>query len=241
MTQQKTALVTGGNSGIGFATAALLKKHGYLVTISGRSEAALLEAAAQLGVDHAVAEMANPEHLERLAAGFPHGLDLLVNNAGIAQFMPMEAHTAAIIDHCFQVNVRGPMLLTQALLGSLEQRSGSVVNVSSIIVENGKPHASLYAATKGAVDAMVRSLALELAPRGIRVNAVSPGAIETPMVDKLGIPDELKPALIQEQSNAIPMKRFGQPREVAEVILALAKSSYVTGAIWKVDGGVNAC
>jgi NAD(P)-dependent dehydrogenase (short-subunit alcohol dehydrogenase family) len=240
MAPQKSALITGGNSGIGYATAALLKEHGYAVTISGRSEAALGTAAAQLDVSHVVADMADLEDLDRLAAAFSDGLDLLVNNAGTAQFVPLEAHTAAMIDHCFHTNVRGPMYLIQRLLGSLAQRKGNIVNVSSIIVENGKPHASLYAASKGAIDAMVRSLALELAPRGIRINAVSPGAIETPMMDKLGIPEELKPVLVEQQINAIPLKRFGQPGEVAEVILALAQSGYVTGAVWKVDGGVNA-
>lgn len=240
MAQQQSALVTGGNSGIGYATAALLKEHGFNVMISGRSDAALRAAAAQLGINCMVADMTRLDELERLAAAFPAGLDLLVNNAGTAQFMPVEAHTAAIIDDCFHTNVRGPMYLIQRLLGSLEKRKGSVVNVSSIIVENGKPHASLYAASKGAMDAMTRSLALELAPRGIRVNAVSPGAIDTPIVDKLGIPDELKPVLLEQQVQSIPLQRLGEPMEVAEVILSLAQSSYVSGAIWKVDGGVSA-
>ncbi len=238
--KSKNVLITGGNSGIGYATAVLFSQRGYNVTISGRDENKLKLAATELGADFFVADLADLNQLESLSETFTDGLDVLVNNGAMAQFMPIEAHTKEIFDLNISTNVHGPLYLIQKLLPSLEKKSGAIVNVSSLIVDNGKPNASLYAATKGAIEALTRSLALELAPRGVRVNAVSPGAIDTPIVHKLGIPEDEIPALLTHQAAAIPLKRLGKPEEVAEVIFAQATASYVTGAVWKVDGGVDA-
>lgn len=238
---KKNALVTGGNSGIGYATAKLLAEHGYAVTISGRNQAALETAANELHVEAITADMGNLQDIAKLAAHFSEsGLDVLINNAAAAKFQSVSAITPADFDEIFHINVRGPLILLQGLLPALEKRRGSVTTVSSVIVIKGIPNASLYAASKGAVEAYTRTLAKELAPRGIRVNAVAPGAIDTPIVDKIGLSKEQLQAMRKMQEANIPMGRYGEPVEVAKVILAMAESSYVTGAIWRVDGGVTA-
>lgn len=238
----KTALITGGNSGIGYAAASLFKDRGYRVTISGRNSDKLSKAAVELGVDWIVADMARFDDLKTIATGFTeNGLDVLVNNAAIAAFMPIDAHTEADYEKFLNTNIRGPMALIQALLPALRKRHGSIVNISSAISSNGLPNASLYAATKGAMDAFSRSLALELAPQNIRVNTVSPGAIDTPIFSKMGLDENQITSIRAHVENTIPMHRYGRPEEVAQVILAQAEATYVTGAVWAVDGGVDAC
>ncbi len=182
---QKKALVTGGNSGIGFETAKLLKARGYAVTISGRNAQRVADAAKELGVEAVVADMANSADVAKLAAHFDgNPLDVLVNNAGIARFIPLQFGSAADFDEVMNTNVRGPLDLIKGLLPSLERAKGSVTNVSSAVVNNGLANAVLYAASKGALEAATKSLAIELAPVGVRVNAVSPGAIDTPIITK---------------------------------------------------------
>jgi NAD(P)-dependent dehydrogenase (short-subunit alcohol dehydrogenase family) len=238
---KKNALITGGNSGIGYATAKILSEHGYAVTISGRNKAAVETAASQLGTEAIIADMSSLQDIKGLAAHFSKpGLDVLVNNAAIAKFQPVGAITSEDFDEILHTNVRGPLLLLQGLLPALEKRRGCVTTVSSVIVNKGVPNACLYAASKGAVDAYTRTLAKELAPKGIRVNAVAPGAIDTPILNKTGLSPEQLQALKKIQENNIPLSRYGQPEEVAQVIVAMIESSYVTGAIWRVDGGVTA-
>jgi len=237
----KNILITGGNSGIGFATAALAKTRGYEVTISGRSPERVDQAAEQLGVIGFVADMSSMEDIQSLATLFlEKGLDALVNNAAIAKFMPITTHTESDYDDFLNTNIRGPLALIQALVPALAKNKGCVTNVSSAVTNNGLPNASLYAATKGAMDAFTRSLALELAPQGIRINVVSPGAVDTPILAKLGLPAEQIEAIRAQQEEMIPLQRYGKPEEIADVILAQLESSYVTGSAWSVDGGVNA-
>jgi NAD(P)-dependent dehydrogenase (short-subunit alcohol dehydrogenase family) len=239
--QMKNILVTGGNSGIGYATAALAKARGYDVTISGRNPDRVAQAAVELGVKGVVADISKAEGINSLAVQFSEtGLDALVNNASMLRFMPITAHTSADYDEFFNTNVRGPLFLIQQLVSSLAQRKGCVTNISSIATMNGLPNASLYAATKGAMDSFTRSLALEFAPQGIRVNCVSPGAIDTPIRTKLGLPLEQLAAIKAKNEMMIPLRRYGRPEEVAHVILAQIEATYVTGAVWTVDGGVNA-
>ncbi|OGQ97273.1 MAG: hypothetical protein A2521_16015 [Deltaproteobacteria bacterium RIFOXYD12_FULL_57_12] len=238
---QKNVLITGGNSGIGYATARLFKEKGYSVTIVGRNPQRVELAAAELAVNSITGDMALLDDIKKIADSFREdGLDVLVNNAAIARFMPLFLHTTADYEEFFNTNIRGPMELIKGLLPALEKRQGSVINVSSAVVRHGGPTVSLYAATKGAVDAFTRSLAHELAPRGIRINAVSPGAIDTPIFTKVGLSPEAIQAVRQHHEATIPMHRYGLPEEVAQVILAQAEATYVTGAIWSVDGGVDA-
>lgn len=236
----KRALVTGGNSGIGYATARLLKARSYEVTIAGRDATRMQSAAQELGVSWKLLDLANLEHIHSVAEEFIHdGIDAVVNNAALARFLPIEAHTPRDYDEFFYTNIRGPLALIQALTPALERRQGAITNISSAVVSNGLPYASLYAATKGAIDASTKSLAVELAPRGIRVNVVSPGAIDSPMLSKPGIPAEVLAVIRQQQETVIPLRRYGRPEEVAHVICAQIEATYVTGAVWMVDGGVD--
>jgi NAD(P)-dependent dehydrogenase (short-subunit alcohol dehydrogenase family) len=237
---QKTALVTGGNSGIGYATAKLLKEKNYAVTICGRDPGRVEVAAAELGVTGVVADMGNVEQVQQLAARFAgKPLDVLVNNAGIARFIPLQFTSNSDFDEIININVRGPLELIKHLLPSLQQAKGSVTNISSAVVNNGLANASVYAASKGALEALTKSLAIEFASVGVRVNAVEPGAIATPIVTKLGLDPQMLPALQAQMEATIPMHRFGSPDEVAAVIVAQLESTYTTGAVWAVDGGVN--
>lgn len=236
----KNVLVTGGNSGIGFATARLFKAKGYNVSISGRDRERVQLAADELGVQGILADMANGADLEALVPHFMEtGLDVLVNNAATAIFKPIEFHTSGDYDLFFKTNIQGPMELIRLLLPALEKRQGSVCNVSSIIVTSALPNASLYAATKGALDAVTRNLAVELAPRKVRVNAVAPGAIVTPILEKVGLTPEQVAGIRAQQEAMIPLHRYGTADEVAEVIVSQVAATYVTGAIWSVDGGVS--
>jgi len=238
---KKNALITGGNSGIGFATAKLLREKGYAVTICGRNKERVDKASSELNVTGIVADMANLDDITSLSNKFIEtGLDVLVNNAAVAKFIPIEANTEEDFDEFFKTNIRGPLALIQALLPALKIKKGSITTVSSAVTNNGLPNASIYAATKGAVDAFTKSLALELAPQNVRINAVSPGAIDTPIITKLGLSEEQIIAIKEHQETLIPMHRFGRPEEVAQVILAQLESTYVTGSIWSVDGGVDA-
>ena len=237
---RKVVLITGGNSGIGFETANVFKKKGYKVFISGRNSEKVNKAANELGVEAIVGDMSNSEDVKAIAGVFfDQGLDVLVNNAAVAGLMPFEnLHREAFLGF-FDTNVYGPMLLIKELIPALNNRQGSIVNVSSIVTSKGIANATLYASTKGALEGFSRSLALELAPMKIRVNVVSPGAIDTPLLEKVGISDVERKELKEVQEAKIPLHRYGYPEEVAKVILAQAEATYVTGSIWTVDGGVD--
>jgi NAD(P)-dependent dehydrogenase (short-subunit alcohol dehydrogenase family) len=237
----KTALVTGGNSGIGYATAELLAKNGYDVCIAGRQAEQVNRAAKKLGVDALVADITRLDDLRAIAGHFHEtGLDALVNCAGIAEIVPLGHYTAEAFARHIDTNVRGPLFLIQELMPALEKRRGAITTISSIIVTHGAPAVALYAASKGAVDAFTRNLALELAPRGVRINAVAPGAIETPIFEKFGLDANQLAQLAAQQREEAPLKRRGEPGEVAQVVLAQLESSYVTGSVWNVDGGTSA-
>lgn len=237
---KKIALVTGGNSGIGYATAKLLKEKDYEVFISGRNSDRLKQAADELGVQSVLADMSKPEDIHKLATGFlESGLDVLVNNAGVPKFVPINDFTVDDFAEVFNTNVRGPLLLIQALLLALEKRQGSITTVTSIVINKGIPTAFLYAASKGGVNAFTRNLAVELAPKRIRINAVAPGPIDTPIFTKVGLKLEEVEDFKKTLESRTPMERFGKPEEVAQVIVAQLESTYVTGAVWVVDGGVS--
>lgn len=238
---KKVALVTGGNSGIGFAVAALLVAKNYDVTIVGRDTERTNEAATRLGVTALVADMSKPEDVQKIISHFAEKpLDVLVNNAGTANFLPLDATTRDDFARLMGTNAESVYFLIQGLLPSLRLAKGSISNVSSAVVTSGVAAASAYAASKGAIDAMVRSLALELAPQGIRINAVAPGAIDTPIHSKYGIPPEIIEGMKAHMVSTIPLARFGTSEEVASVVVAQLESAYVTGCVWAVDGGIGA-
>lgn len=235
----KTAIVTGGNSGIGYATAKLLKEKKYDVTITGRSKEKVEQAAAELGVNGFVADMSDLQKLKELSAKFENGLDVLVLNAAIAKFAPLSLSDIEQYDEMINTNVRGPYFLCQYLEKSLAKRQGAITFISSAVVNNGLANASLYAISKGALDSLCKSLAVELAEKLIRVNVISPGAVDTPILKKLGVPEDILPEMKRALSETIPLKRYGKPEEIAHCIVSQLEAKYVTGAIWQVDGGVN--
>ena len=234
----KTALVTGGNSGIGYETARLFKQNGYNVTITGRNKEKLKIAAEQLGVAFILADLANLEALKKIATYYHKGLDVLVLNAGIAKFNPLVDSDITKYDEIMDINVKGSYFLIQYLVPNLKMKNGSICFVSSAIVNNGLNNASLYALSKGAIDAVVKILAVELAPN-VRVNAISLGAVRTPILEKYGLPKEKLEKRIQNFELSIPLKRYANPMEIAHTIFSQVTATYVTGAIWEVGGGIH--
>jgi NAD(P)-dependent dehydrogenase (short-subunit alcohol dehydrogenase family) len=238
----RTAVVTGASRGIGAAIARALDDSGARVALVARSEAALDEVAA--GLDHdpvvIVADLAADGAPDDVAGRALAGLgpvDILVNNAAIGVRTDSTGLDAAAIDRIHRLNVRNLLLLTTALLPSMiEQRRGSVVNISSISGVRGTPRRSAYAASKGAVDAMTRSLAMEFGPQGIRFNTVAPGAIDTAMWAR----NRELPGVIEQVEAQTALRRWGTPEDIADVVAFLASDAarYVTAQTIEVDGGM---
>lgn len=238
---EKIALITGGNSGIGFATANSFKENGYEVYISGRNPDKVRRVADELHVKPLIADMADLKAVQRLASNFDEkGLDVLVNNAGMPQYFPIDAITEEKFAEIFNVNVRGALFLIRYLIPALEKRNGNIINVSSIRATCGAANLCLYCGTKGALDAITRSLAVELAAKGIRVNAVAPGVVDTPIFFKVGETQGDINAHKAKREACIPLGRFANPEEIASVIIAQAEATYVTGSVWSIDGGITA-
>ncbi|MEJ2446018.1 MAG: SDR family NAD(P)-dependent oxidoreductase [Exilibacterium sp.] len=211
------------------------------VLIIGRERKKTEQAAKELGCDYKIADLTSPYCIDEICQlFFETGLDYLVNCAGIGDMIFIDNITTPVIEKHFNVNVFSPMHLIVNLSSALQARKGSITNVSSIITTRNIAGFSIYSATKGAIEAMTKSMAVELAPKNIRINAVCPGAIETPMMESSNIPTELIPQMKAQTSSIIPLQRWGTALEVATVIYAQLTNTYVTGSIWNVDGGVGA-
>lgn len=241
----KKALITGGTTGIGFATAELFLREGARVAITGRNPENLAAAKAQLGPDVLVipADAKSPEGAAAVADTLARefgSLDVAFLNAGIGIFRPLAGTTEEIFDDMFDVNVRGLYFQAQKLL-PLFSNGGSLIFNTSLAGHKGFPGTSVYSATKAAVRSLARTLGAELVGQGIRVNAVSPGPITTPIYGKLGMDAEAAKAFEEQMAASNPMKRFGKPEEVATAVLFLASSdsSYISGVDLAVDGGAG--
>jgi NAD(P)-dependent dehydrogenase (short-subunit alcohol dehydrogenase family) len=239
----KVAVVTGGNSGIGLATAKRLKEEGARVAISGRSQKTLDEAVKTIGNGTVAvqADVARLTDLDKLYAEVSRKLgkiDVLFVNAGVAIFAPLSETSESVFDEQFDINVKGAYFTIQKALPLLNDGASIILN-TSVVDSKGGIGTSAYAATKAALRSIARTAAAELVGRGIRVNAVAPGPIVTPILGRSGLPKEALDAFAKEIIEKVPMKRFGQPEEVAGVVAFLASqdASYITGVEINVDGG----
>ena len=243
--KDKVALITGGTSGIGLEAAKLFRNEGARVIVSGVNPARLEEASRQLGPDVLVRRADSrvrtdiDELIATIREKFGH-LDVLFANAGIGLAAPLEAVTEDQIDEQFSINFKGIFFAVQKAAPILAN-GGSIVLTTSFLNAVGTPGLSVLSATKAAVRSLARSLGAELAPRGIRVNAVSPGPISTPFHSKLGLSEKELTETAAGIEAQVPLRRFGEADEIAKAVLFLASDdlSFMTGAEVVVDGGLS--
>lgn len=243
--RNKAALITGGNSGIGLATAKLFIAEGAKVAITGRNRATLDAAVAELGAnaialqadatDIPASEKAVAEAAARLGR-----LDIVFANAGIPGRTPVGGTTAEAFEQVLRTNITGVFFTVQAAAPHLND-GGSIILTGSVMSEMGAPGSAAYAASKAGLRGMGRVLATEFAPRGIRVNLVSPGATRTPIWDSSAPTADAKAQLEKRLSGIIPLGRLGEAEEIARTVLFLASddAAYINGAELFVDGGAN--
>jgi NAD(P)-dependent dehydrogenase (short-subunit alcohol dehydrogenase family) len=239
----KVAVVTGGNSGIGLATAKRFQEEGAKVAISGRSGKTLAEAVKTIGngVLAVQSDVAKLPEIDKLFAEVSRKLgkiDVLFVNAGVAKFAPLAETSESVFDEHYDINIKGAYFTIQKALPYLNDGASIILN-TSVADSNGTVGASAYSGTKAALRSLARTAAAELVGRGIRVNAVAPGPIVTPIFGRTGLPQEAIDQFAKDVVGRVPMKRFGQPEEVAATVAFLASrdASYITGVEINVDGG----
>ena len=242
--ENKVAVITGGNSGIGLSTAKLFQAEGARVVITGRRQDVIDSAIKEIGGD-SIGFKSDTSKLDDIAALYEKvkeqfgKIDILFLNAGIAKFGPFTSVDEATFDEMVNINFKGLFFNVQKALPLLNE-GASVILTTSIADQKGFPDTSVYSATKAAVRSLARTLSAELADKKIRVNAIAPGPIDTPIFEKLGAPEEAVEEIKGGFESMVPMKRMGSPDEIAGAALFLASddSSFVLGVELVVDGGV---
>jgi NAD(P)-dependent dehydrogenase (short-subunit alcohol dehydrogenase family) len=239
----KIALITGGNSGIGFATAQQFVKEGAAVFITGRSQTKLDEAVKRVGsnVTGVQGDVSKLEDLDRLFAQIKKEkgrLDIVFANAGIAKYLPLGAIDEAHYDSIFDGNVKGMLFTVQKALPLMPDGASIILN-ASVVGSKGLPSNSVYSATKAAIRSFARTWTTDLKARHIRVNAISPGPIDTEGLRELFGSSPTGQERLKSISSTVPLGRLGKPIEIAKAVVFLASddSSYVTGTELFVDGG----
>ncbi|MBA3962645.1 MAG: glucose 1-dehydrogenase [Chthoniobacterales bacterium] len=240
----KIAVVTGGNSGIGLATAHEFKAQGARVVIIGRKADAVEKAAKEigddtLGVTADVSRVADLDRAFETIRAQVGRIDVLFVNAGIGKFAPLAEADEALFDEMTDANFKGAYFTVQRALPLLSD-GASVIFTSTVAVHLGMPGASIYAAGKAALNSLAKTLAIELASKKIRVNVVSPGPIETPIFGKMGLAKEEVEKMAKGMAAKVPLGRIGQSEEIAKAVSYLASddSAFVTGTELLVDGGM---
>ncbi|MDX2133756.1 MAG: SDR family oxidoreductase [Saprospiraceae bacterium] len=239
----KVAVVTGGNSGIGYAAAEDFIANGATVVITGRNPEKVQEAATRLGATGIVADQGQLGDLDHLVgqvkAQFGQ-VDVLFVNAGIFFPSPVEYLTEEHFDSLMDINFKGAVFTVQKFLPILND-GASIINLSSVNAYTGMANTAIYAASKAALNSFTRTAATELAPRKIRVNAVNPGPVATEIFSKSGLPEEAVNGFATAMQQRVPLKQFGTPETIAKLVTFLASDDawFITGAEYNIDGGVN--
>ncbi|QCX01688.1 SDR family oxidoreductase [Aggregatimonas sangjinii] len=243
--KDKVVVISGGNSGIGLETVKGFLQEGAKVVFSGRRQEALDEVSETLSGDFktVLADQAKPGDNKKLideAVGAYGKIDVLFANAGVAFFAPADQIDEDHFDMQFNINIKGPMFLVKHAIPNLKD-GGTIIFNTSIVHQKGFDGGSVYSATKGALRAYNRVLTTELAPRQIRVNSIAPGPIGTPIYDKMDMPKEAVDAMGEAFAANVPLKRFGESKEIADAVLFLASSeaSYINGIELSIDGGMS--
>jgi len=239
----KIAVVTGGNSGIGYASAKEFKSQGATVIITGRNSEKVEKASQELGVEGFVADVkdlgALDNLIDKVKTDFGN-VDVLFVNAGVFQPVPVGEISEELFDNQMSINFKGAVFTTEKFLPILNE-GASIINLSSVNAYTGMPNTSVYAASKAALNSYTRTAATELAPRKIRINSVNPGPVSTPLFGKTGMGEEQLNGFAAAIQNRVPLKRFGEPEDVAKLVSFLASddASFITGGEYNIDGGIN--
>ena len=239
----KIAIVTGGNSGIGYAVAKEFAEKGASVVITGRSIERVDKAAQELGVTGIVADVKDLSAIDSLVEQVKNKhrkIDILFVNAGVFAPAPIGQISEEMFDHQMGINFKGAVFTIEKFLPLLND-GASIINLSSVNAYTGMPNTAIYAASKAALNSYTRTASTELAPRKIRINSVNPGPVETPIFGKTGMPEEQLKAFAEAIQNRIPLQRFGKPEEIAHLVTFLASddASFITGSEFNIDGGIN--
>lgn len=239
----KVAVITGGNSGIGYASAKELKANGATVIISGRNAERVKNAAEELGVKGIVADVADLSQLDNLVETVKNeygNVDILFVNAGVFTPAPIGQNTEESFDYQMNINFKGAFF-TLEKFSTILNDGASVINLSSVLSNKGVANTAIYSASKAALNSYTKTAATELAPRNIRVNSINPGPVNTSIYGKTGMPEVVINDMAKTFQERVPLKRFAEASEVAKLVTFLASndSSYITGSEYNIGGGIN--